>query len=459
MALARAPPDAESARSAGVPGWQAPCSDRATMAAPPSATRVAPRYMTRFRCIGPDCESSCCISWGITLDEPDYKRLRRALCSSRAEKDDFDAKVTRLHGPARTPEKYALMVLRDDGRCPMLAEDDLCSLQARFGEEILPDTCAMYPRWVNRLGGHVELTGATSCPEIARLLLLAEDAVDLVPAEEAVFVRPQIVHRTVPNVSLPYPKLHTAVRDVVLLLLSVRGLSAVDRLFLVAYFGHRTAPFFHHESREPLDARFGAEAARIADPALQRELAARRRDLPTGNDVAVGLAVHLLAHRASPVESDAFNKLIADAIENLSGGADGMTPGAVEPGKLLTRYEASKQRWEGAFGPALDRSFANFAKNYWLREPYTLSPNLLVHTHTLLVRLAVMRFLLFGHPLLAGPVDAPDAAALLDRAIVDVVHKFSRRFEHDQRFMKTLGAKLGERGMQTLAHAACLLAF
>ena len=425
----------------------------------PKPARTAPRYMTRFRCIGPDCESSCCVAWGITLDEPDYKKIRRALCSNRVEKDDFDTKVKRVHGAAKTPDKYALMVLRDDGTCPMLGEDRLCTLQGRFGEEILPDTCAMYPRWVNRIGGHVEVTGATSCPEVSRLLLLADDAVELVPADEALFVRPSIVHREVPNVSAPYPKLHEAVRDVVLLLLSVKGLGWADRVFLVAYFGHRTAPFFHHESREPLDARFAAEAARIADPALQRELALQRGRLPTGKDVAVGLAVHLLAHRASPIETDAFNRLIADAIEALAGDGDALAGGPVEPAKLLDGYAASKARWERAFGPALDRYFSNLAKNYWLREPYTLSPNLLVHTHTLLVRLAVMRFLLFGHPLLSGPETADDAASRLDRAVVDVVHKFSRRFEHDQRFLRTLAEKLNEQGLQTLAHAACLLAF
>ena len=410
----------------------------------PMIPRTALKYMTRFRCIGPDCEASCCVGWGITLDQPHYQRLRRALVAGKDARADFDAKIQRIHGPAHSPSRHALMVLQDDGKCPMLSPDWLCSLQTRFGEGLLPDTCAMYPRWVTRIRGHLELTGVTSCPEVTRQLLLADDAIDVVEADPAIFARPLIVHREVPDVAAPYPHLHEAVRDVVLLLLSVRDLSHADRLFLVAYFGHRTAPFFHQESSEPLDVRFAAEADRMADPALQRELAVRRAQLPTGHDVAVSLAMHLLAHRASPVQNDAFNQLIGDAIQALAGDGDALAGGPVEPAKLLAAYEISKRRWESAFGPRLDQYFSNLAKNYWIREPYTLSTNLLVHTHTLLVRHAVIRFLLFGHPLLAGPVDAADAATLLDRAIVEVVHRFSRRFEHDQRFMTTLSERLAD---------------
>jgi lysine-N-methylase len=421
--------------------------------------RIAPRYMTRFRCIGSECESTCCAGWGITLDEAHYKKLRKALVDGREKRDDFDAKVQRLHGPQKTPTRHALMVLRDDGTCHMLSPDKLCSLQTRFGEEILPDTCAMYPRWITRHGRQLELTGVTSCPEVARQLLLAEDALELEAADPSAFARSNVVHRELPEVTMPYPRLHRAVRDVVLVLLSVRGLSAADRLFLVAYFGHRTAPYFHQGAREPLDARFGAEANRIADPALQRELARRRADLPTENDLAVGLAVHLLAHRASPVKNDSFNQLVTEAVQRLGEGTDAQDGAPLEPGRLLDAYAVSKRRWEQAHGPRLDLYFTNLAKNYWLREPYTASRDLLVHTHTLLVRLAVLRFLLFGHPLLAGAEADADAPERLDRAVVDVVHKFSRRFEHDQAFLSTLRERLGERGMQTLAHAACLIAF
>jgi len=35
-----------------------------------------PRYMERFRCIGPACEDTCCAWWGISVDRRAYDRYR-----------------------------------------------------------------------------------------------------------------------------------------------------------------------------------------------------------------------------------------------------------------------------------------------------------------------------------------------------------------------------------------------
>lgn len=36
-----------------------------------------PQYMAKFRCIGNECEDSCCVGWRVTIDEETYKKYRR----------------------------------------------------------------------------------------------------------------------------------------------------------------------------------------------------------------------------------------------------------------------------------------------------------------------------------------------------------------------------------------------
>jgi len=42
-------------------------------------TMLMPTYVSRFTCIGGDCEDTCCAGWGVTLDEETYHRYRSCL--------------------------------------------------------------------------------------------------------------------------------------------------------------------------------------------------------------------------------------------------------------------------------------------------------------------------------------------------------------------------------------------
>src|SRR5277367_6491186 len=41
------------------------------------ATRLQPQSYSAFRCIGADCEDTCCIGWGVNVDRPIYEAYQR----------------------------------------------------------------------------------------------------------------------------------------------------------------------------------------------------------------------------------------------------------------------------------------------------------------------------------------------------------------------------------------------
>src|SRR5262249_27863002 len=150
-------------------------------------TLVTARYMTRFGCLGAACEDTCCRRWDIPVDRRHYELLHERL-TDPDDRAKLAAGVKRL--PGEDPNRYALIVVReDDGCCHFLTADRLCSIHARFGEPLLPDICSSYPRRIGRIDERVELMGEISCPEVARQVLLREDALDMLGAEPELFGR------------------------------------------------------------------------------------------------------------------------------------------------------------------------------------------------------------------------------------------------------------------------------
>lgn len=419
------------------------------------------RYMTRFQCLGSQCEASCCRGgWRIDVDRDHYDRLQLALAAS-GERQAFGENVRRVKGPASEREKYALMVMRDDGSCGFLDGASLCSLQQRFGAEILPNTCRTYPRTTSVSGARHELSGLTSCPEVARQLLLYPDSMELdeVPSER-MSLPPPATHGQKAQ-PLPYLRHFDEIRGLMLDLLSDTVYPLSSRLFFIAYFAHRTASFFHRGAATLDGNRLLSEVERIQNPlmraALQRELSGLPRDV----SFPLRLVLSTVSGRMGV---EAFAELL-DAVFLRYGGHGCLDAIASQRGfepavqRVAQAYTEHREAW-APWSSRIDGYFTQLAKSYWAREWYVSSPNLLVHTIQLLGRLATLRFLLLGSPLLAAAGDASeDKQRALDRAVVQTVQSYSRAFEHDPEFVTKTQRALSSAHLVSLAHAACLAGF
>ena len=426
-------------------------------------THVAFRYMKRFHCIGGDCESSCCSGgWSIAIDREHYELTRDAMKGSVETRQEFDAKFERVKTVARTVRRHALAVLQSNGDCSFLAADRLCSLQTRYGAKVLSDTCTVYPRAVSRSGDRLELAGVSSCPEVARQLLLHEDALELDAVSDEQFRRPGLVRTLSERPAHPYERYHDELRNLMMDLLSDKTYPLTTRLCFIAYLANRLGPFLHRDAKQLDEGRLLAEVERIQDPDLRAELHREFADLRIEPEFSSRVVIALLAAR-SPVAG--LRELIHACLAEYGGpAADALgrtyVPSAEEVGQLVLSYQRHKLAW-AEYAPRIDGYLANYAKNYWAREWYVSSPNLLTHAVLLFSRLATLRFLLFGHPLLAQALDQPraDRERALDRAVVQTVQKFSRAFEHDAVFTAGLRDKLADAKLITLAHATCLASF
>ncbi len=109
-----------------------------------------------FSCLKWQCRHTCCAGWEIDID-PDTWQIYQELPGPVGEK--VRASVT------RTDDTVSFR-LDQNGRCPMLNEEYLCTLILNFGEDALCDICTDHPRYRNFFSDRVE-TGLGLCCEAA----------------------------------------------------------------------------------------------------------------------------------------------------------------------------------------------------------------------------------------------------------------------------------------------------
>lgn len=135
------------------------------------STYLAPHFYPQFECTGPACEDTCCSGWRVDIDRRTFEKYQKVRHPELAPL----MKQTLVKNPAAGANKgvgYGSLTMKPDGACHFLQADKLCSVQRVMGSEALSDTCAIYPRHVNRFGAQQERSLGISCPTAARLSLI-----------------------------------------------------------------------------------------------------------------------------------------------------------------------------------------------------------------------------------------------------------------------------------------------
>ncbi len=130
-------------------------------------TYIAPEYYKRFSCKCGKCRNTCCGGWGISLTMSEYYRLIGLDCSPEL-RQKLDCAFYRPENPS--PERFALINRRFDGKCPLQREDGLCGIQKECGEDVISSVCRYYPRSIKNTAPP-ECCCSSSCEAVIELLL------------------------------------------------------------------------------------------------------------------------------------------------------------------------------------------------------------------------------------------------------------------------------------------------
>jgi lysine-N-methylase len=134
---------------------------------PIPAKWLQPRAYHAFRCIGADCEDTCCSGWLVNIDKDTYEKYQGC---DEPEMGPRLRQLVNINPASACTNSYARIGLAGT-TCPFL-DGGLCGIQNKLGESYLSITCARYPRVLNMVDDVVQRSLDVSCPEAARLTLL-----------------------------------------------------------------------------------------------------------------------------------------------------------------------------------------------------------------------------------------------------------------------------------------------
>lgn len=129
-------------------------------------TFLVPDYYPDFACKGGSCRHTCCNGWEVTIPMEQYFLLLGLECSKSLRKT-LDSTFKVVDYP--TKERYAEIAHNYQGNCPLLQKNGYCALHAKYGEEVLPSVCRLYPRGVRTFYAN-ETSCANSCERTLEML-------------------------------------------------------------------------------------------------------------------------------------------------------------------------------------------------------------------------------------------------------------------------------------------------
>lgn len=151
---------------------------------------LKPTYLQHFKCIGGDCEDSCCIGWNIDIDKLTYRKYFRT--NNSLMKDKFKKYLYKNEYCEFEEVDYGKVKILKNKWCPFLNRDKLCDIYNNLGEEYLSNVCHSFPRIYNVLNNTYELSLSMSCPEAVRMLF--DDKKPITFVEENSVLDKHIIH-------------------------------------------------------------------------------------------------------------------------------------------------------------------------------------------------------------------------------------------------------------------------
>jgi len=415
--------------------------------------RLQPRSYHAFRCIGADCEDTCCVGWVVNVDKPTYETYQR--CDD-PELGPRLRELVSINTVNSSDDNYARITLSSPS-CPFLAEG-LCSIQKQLGEEYLSVMCSAYPRVMNVVDDVLQRSLDLSCPEAARLVLLGPSPMEF-DEEEGPPRDPRlgllsVLHTWKGKSDKPYLYFRE-IRCFVIWLLQYRAYPLWKRLVLLGSFCDQLQEMAtagrHSQTAEFLEVYRDAIQRNLFDQALTSHVAEPAKQLELVLELIVGrIGSDFTPPRFLVCYQDFMHGMEWTAESSMddigrryaAAHAQYYAPFLAQHGYMLEHYLVSSVHRTlfplGAQESSRGLSVGQAAQS--IREQCML----------LLIHYAIIQTVLIGRASLYKTQFSTTHA-------VQAIQSFAKTFEHSVPFPQRTFKTLADKGIQTCASLAILL--
>ncbi|MDO9195558.1 flagellin lysine-N-methylase [Rhodoferax sp.] len=406
-----------------------------------------PAYYSKFACIGPRCEDTCCSGWTISIDSATYDKYTKNTHQKLAPL--FRLAVSKNLFPS-SDSTYGQMKMKANGSCHFQEEDKLCAIQKNLGAKALSTTCKVYPRYLNQFGSQRENALGISCPEAARLVLLNPEPMQF----GMVALDPGVDDQTFRSYRFPLqndgdPSQIAVLNDfraVIIATLQLRTMSVGARMMVLGCLledANRivTADTFVNASE--LSSTLASFAGMLSNPAA---LEAQFVQIQPNVARKLETITEMISSSLMVGASARFNECLLAAAEGLDADPvnEAGTPG------VLARYLQSYTAFYAPFFKDRQHIFENYLVNQVIARlfPFTRGTYLDLYRE-LVFNLSITQVLLVG---MAAKYEGLD-----ETRVIQLFQSFSRKSDHNRSHLDTLVKALGSGAQDSFVDVMWLL--
>ncbi len=408
-------------------------------------TITVPDYYPKFKCIGPDCEDTCCSGWwNVSIDHDTYLKYLQSTQPELAPLFKIAVSKNKLPS-ADNKNNYGMMQMKADGECHFLQEDKLCAIHKFMGAQALSDTCRLYPRYLNQFGAQREHSLGISCPEAARLILLNPQPLKFtsIEPEPSIDEKPFISYRF-PLQADGDPEQISVLDDfraVIIAILQYRELSLGARVMLLGFLLEEVNKTISSEKFSSASELLPALESFLGMLGHPEQIEAQYTKIETSIPRKLQIVAQLITQSLNKASSR-FKECLQDAFEGLETDA--------KHGEMLNKFTQNYINYYRPFFQNKEYIFENYLVNQVITRlfPFTRGSYLDLYRE-LVGNLAVIQVLLVGI--------AAKHKGLNDALVIKLFQTFARNSNHNSGHLDNLIASLHSVEQDSFVHIMWML--
>ncbi|MCE5221976.1 MAG: flagellin lysine-N-methylase [Clostridium sp.] len=400
-----------------------------------SVKMIYPSYVDKFQCIGGKCEDTCCKEWDIDIDKETFKKYHKVTDESM--KKMFQKSVHINEYCTNKDLDYGKIKLNKEKRCPFLDDESYCSIQGKFGEDYLSSVCTQFPRVLNKVDDHYEMSIDASCIEAARVILLSKEKIEFNKSEKSLgkYTMSGVLDTRSSKFKDTPIKYFKEIRDFSIKIIQNRNLNLSSRLYVLGDFLNELEDIESDEIKEF-----------ISEYDIETESKAYKREsMNYVLQVSVLKNVIDSLDIVNAIDSDKFIKYTKEVLEgyNIKDNEDVIE----NKDEYINAFEKYTEKYIESNSHIFENYMVNFIYNNLF--PFSESDFMFDGYILLLFRYSLMRFYLVGKYIYNGKDSVED--------IIAFIKVFVKTVEHDRNYRSDILEYIKENSFDNMEFAKMLL--
>jgi len=405
-----------------------------------SISYKTPVHFSSFSCLGGDCEDTCCRNWEVKLDKTHYDLLETAMSVDEHDESMFRQYIRLNESMISGDHDYAFIRMSVNGYCAMLDEKGLCSIHDKFGTTPMGNVCTMFPRVISRCKDTIELSGALSCPEVVRSCIDDNSPLKLKRFKPADLPRNKNypIHREItPDKDDFYAENFELVRSTMMQVMANESNTLDTRLYTTANMVDKISPFYHSGCKQDNENNLDIILSSLTEDNFISKLGVAIENFESESSISMIVVHSILSIKLQQSEDENISLLYANIISEFkSDDKDIPTLLAGRLGEVSERISTINLQY-------IDKALTRYILNCLYREWFISMPEPFTYFQMLLVRVSILRSLIYLDLLSSGEVDMHK----IRERIVYIMYNFARNIDQNLEFLKVVYNALSEQEM------------